>query len=82
MIKNYPNITLSCWIFSQDIIYKLNVNKKISRLLVSLIEFLSQFDFFSVSASATILQFNQIRTKFYLKIEVWRENCIISTNVH
>ena len=28
MIKKFSNITLLCWIFSQDVIYKLNFIKK------------------------------------------------------
>ena len=68
MIKNFPNTTLLCWIFSQYTNYKLNSNQIIPTFLMNKIEFLSQISVFSVSVS-TIFQLNLISTKFYLKIE-------------
>ena len=62
MIKKFPNFTYLCWILSQDVIYRLNFNKKVSKILMNKIEFLTQFDFLSVSASSTIFQLNSIRT--------------------
>ena len=60
MIKKFPNIARLCWIFSQDIIYKQNFYKIISKLFMNYIELLSQISIFSVSASSTIVQFKLI----------------------
>ena len=59
-MKKYPNITILCWIFPQDVIYKIFFDKIISKLHMNQIEFLSQFDNFSVSASSNIFQLNPI----------------------
>ena len=31
----FPNITLLCWIFSQDVIYEINFHKKFSKFLMN-----------------------------------------------